>query len=255
MAQVSVFQAGGYRYIPAQFQYSGGVAAEPGYEIERARFAKPVPLVDAYRAVEAHLQSLGRPSTSFAACELRSPQPFTEQGFYEFNREYVKTLARWGIYKDGAEPVNPVARTNVCPVYNTPAEPVMFAFSYTVPERKGGARRASFVLSGSGDRKARAGTPEETIVRYNDTSAEGLRDKVSYVVAEMERRLTLLGLSWADAVSTQVYTVQNIGHLIGEMLAARGAGEGGIVWTYSRPPVLGLDYEMDVHGPAREIFI
>jgi hypothetical protein len=56
-------------------------------------------------------------------------------------------------------------------------------------------------------------------------------------------------------VSTQVYTVQNIGHLIGEMLAARGAGEGGIVWTYSRPPVLGLDYEMDVHGPAREIFI
>ena len=39
MAEVSVFQAGGYRCIKAGFQYSGGVAAEPGYEIERARFA------------------------------------------------------------------------------------------------------------------------------------------------------------------------------------------------------------------------
>ena len=28
MAEVSTFQAGGYRYIPAVFQYSGGVAAE-----------------------------------------------------------------------------------------------------------------------------------------------------------------------------------------------------------------------------------
>ena len=33
-----MFQAGGYRYIKAVFQYSGGVAAEPGYEIERAAF-------------------------------------------------------------------------------------------------------------------------------------------------------------------------------------------------------------------------
>ena len=69
---VPVFEPGGYRYIKAFFQYSGGVAAEPGYEIERARFGKPLRLADAYPAVEAHLQALGRPSTAFAACELRS---------------------------------------------------------------------------------------------------------------------------------------------------------------------------------------
>ena len=57
-----------------------------------------------------YLKALGRPSTAFAACELRSAAPFTEQGFHDFNREYVKTLARWGIYKDE---INPVARTNV----------------------------------------------------------------------------------------------------------------------------------------------
>ena len=45
-----MFAAGGYRYIPAVFQYSGGVAAEPGFEIVRVRFHKPVPLAQASRA-------------------------------------------------------------------------------------------------------------------------------------------------------------------------------------------------------------
>ena len=80
MADVLVFTPGGYRYIKAVFQYSGGVAAEPGFEIVRARFAKPPPMGAAYAAVEAHLAALARPTTAFAACELRSPAPFTDQG-------------------------------------------------------------------------------------------------------------------------------------------------------------------------------
>src|SRR3989337_868707 len=110
MSQLPVFRAGGYRYIKAVFQYSGGVAAEPGFEIVRARLAKPVALAEGFKAVEAHLQAAGRPLTAFCACELRSPAPFTEQGFLEFNKLYAGTLERWGIYQDGA---NPVARTNV----------------------------------------------------------------------------------------------------------------------------------------------
>jgi hypothetical protein len=255
MADVTVFDAGGYRYIKAVFQYSGGIAAERGYEIERARFAKPLPLRDAYAAVEAHLKSIGRATTAFAACELRSPQPFTDQGFYEFNRVYVSTLERWGIYKGGDQPVNPVARTNVCPVYNTPSEPVMYAFSYAVPHEATGASRDTFILSGSGDARASGNSYSERIVRPNDTSPEALREKVMFVADEMERRLMLLGLSWKDAVSTQAYTVQNIGHLVGEALAARGACEGGLVWYYARPPVVGLEFEMDVRGAARELVI
>jgi hypothetical protein len=56
-------------------------------------------------------------------------------------------------------------------------------------------------------------------------------------------------------VSTQAYTVQNIGHLVGEELAKRGAIASGLVWTYARPPVIGLDYEMDVRGTARELIM
>ena len=254
MSELPVFEPGGYRYIKAVFQYSGGVAAQPGYEIERVRFAKPLPLRDAYAAVGAHLKAIGRPGTAFAACELRSPDPFTDRGFTDFNRVYVQTLAKWGIYRDGEDALNPVARTNVCPMYLKPAEPVMHAFSYTVPAQRGAARR-SFIVSGGGEARAGEGDYSARIVRLNDTSPEGLREKVAFVFAEMERRLTLLGFSWADAVSTQAYTVQNIGHLIGELMASRGACEGGLAWHYARPPVIGLEYEMDVRGAAREIVL
>jgi hypothetical protein len=256
VSEVPVFEAGGYRYIKAFFQYSGGVAAEPGYEIERARFARPLPLRDAFAAVENHLERIARPATAFAACELRSPEPFTEQGFYDFNKAYVSTLERWGIYRGGDQPVNPVARTNVCPMYDKPREPLMYAFSYTVPVSSSSRRESrSFIISGSGESTGSGKTHRERIVRLDDTSPEGLREKVDVVVEEMERRLELLGFTWKDAVTTQAYTVHNIGHLVGVAIAARGACAGGLVWTYARPPVIGIDYEMDVRGAAREIML
>jgi hypothetical protein len=92
-------------------------------------------------------------------------------------------------------------------------------------------------------------------VRLGDNSAEGLREKVLFVADEMERRMGALGFSWKDAVSTQAYTVQNIGHLVGEVLAARGACTAGLTWHYARPPVIDLEFEMDVRGAAREIIL
>lgn len=252
MADVVAFGAGGYRYISAVFQYSGGVAAEPGYEIERARFMRPVPLAEAFVAIEAHLNALDRPPAAFAACELRSPAPFTDQGFYEFNKVYVTTLARWGIYREGDPLLNPVARTNVCPMYDKPAGPSVHAFSYTVPAA---ARRGTFVIAGGGDARESGPSYRDRIVRLGDTSPEGLREKVSYVAGEMERRMGLLGVGWKDASTTQMYTVQNVGHLVGELLAAKGAAAGGLVWNYMRPPVVDLEFEMDVRSVAREIIV
>lgn len=154
MSDVVAFREGGYRYIKAVFQYSSGVAAEPGVEIERVRLLKPLPLAEGYAAIEAHLKALGRPSTAFAACELRSPAPFTELGFLDFNREYVKTLARWGIYKDE---INLVARTNVCPEHGKPAQPSLYAFSYTVPAPN--AKRGNFIIAGGGEARGGEGNP------------------------------------------------------------------------------------------------
>src|SRR5260221_12058194 len=118
MSDVVVFKPGGYRYIKGGFQFSSGVAAETGFEIERARLLRPLPLGAGFAAVEAALSGLGRPSPAFAACELRSAEPFTEEGFEDFNREGVETLARWGVYRNRADPV---ARANGCPDYGQPA--------------------------------------------------------------------------------------------------------------------------------------
>src|SRR5437764_13927181 len=93
-----VFAAGGYRYIPAVFQYSGGVAAEPGFEIVRVRFHRSVPLSAGFARIEATIRAAGRPLTAFCACELRSPAPFTEDGFRAFNETYVGTLRQWGLF-------------------------------------------------------------------------------------------------------------------------------------------------------------
>jgi hypothetical protein len=247
MPEVIVFKPGGYRYIKAGFQFSSGVAAQSGFAIERVRLARPLPLAAGFSAVEAHLAALGRPSTAFAACELRSPEPFTEQGFEDFNREYVKTLARWGIYRDG---VNPVARTNVCPQYDKPREAVLFAFSYTVPSD---GRRGGFIVAGGAEVRGGVAGYAERTVRHGDTSPDALREKVRFVVELMEGRLKALGFSWPDALATQAYTVHDIGALIGPEIAARGAAPAGLTWHLARPPVHGLEFEMDVRGPAREL--
>ena len=69
------FAGGGYRFLPGVFQYSGGVAAEPGFRIERARFAKLLPLDAGFAAIETYLAGLGRPVLAYCAAELRSPKP------------------------------------------------------------------------------------------------------------------------------------------------------------------------------------
>jgi hypothetical protein len=248
MAEVIAFPAGGFRFIKGPFQYSAGVAAEPGFAIERVRFRRPVPVDEGFRAIESHLKTRGRPTTAFCACELRSPEPFTEEGFKAFNRVYVGTLERWGLFKDE---VNPVARSNVCPEVRKPAAPGFHAFSYTVPARAG--VKPTFVIAGSGEAAEGPGSYRERTIRYGDTSPEGMLEKARWVLGEQERRMKALGFDWGDATAVQVYTVHDFHGLVADELARRGAMDLGLTWHFARPPVQGLDYEMDVRSVATEL--
>jgi len=241
------FAAGGYRFLPHAFQYSGGVEALPGFMIERARFARPVPLADGFAAVEAYLARIGRPPAAFCACELRSPAQFTETGFIAFNRHYVERLAAWGIFRDE---VNPVARSNVCPEIDPPATPSFYAFSYTVPGDRGG-----FVVAGSGEAREGPGGYADRIVRLGDRSVAGLRDKTVCVLEAMEERLAGLGVGWGEATATQLYTVWDLHPFLAEEIVRRGAMPAGLTWHYARPPVQGLEVEIDVRGVHREIVL
>jgi hypothetical protein len=233
----SDFPAGNYRFIPAVFQYSGGVAANPGFEVERVRFDKLVPAW-MYSAICAKPSaSAGRPLTAFCACELRSPAAFTDDGF------------EWGLY-DGK--TNPVARSNVCPEIDPPAEPSFHAFSFTRPRS---TPMPSFVIAGSGESIEGGATYAERTVRYRDLSPDGLKDKIRHVVGAMERRMGEFGFGWKDATAAQTYTVHDFHPVFAEELVRRGAARSGLTWHFARPPVIDLEYEMDCRRVMREIVI
>ena len=246
-----IFSPGGYRYIPAVFQYSGGAAAESGFRIERVTFQTPVPLVQGFKRAAEIIKARGRPLTAFCACELRSPAPFTDAGFKSFNETYCETLSAWGIY-DAATKTNPVARSNVCPEIGPPAELSFHAFSFTVPAE---GESPTFVVAGSGEAREGGASYRERTVRWGEISEDAMREKALFVLGEMERRLGLLGYAWANTTATQVYTVHDLYPFLPDAIVGRGAARSGLTWHYCRPPVQGLEYEMDCRGVAVESFV
>ncbi len=170
----------------------------------------------------------------------------SEDGFRAFNRHYVGVLADWGIVANGR---NPVARSNVCPAIAPPGEPSFHAFSYTVPD-KGAA--PSFVIAGSGEVPEGKENYRDHVICPGDTSPAGLRAKADYVLGEMERRMAALGFRWPDTTATQVYTVHDFHPFLANDIVARGAAANGLSWQYCRPPVDGLDYEMDCRAVSVE---
>ena len=236
----------GYRYIPGPFQYSAGVAALPGYVIERARFANPIPLLEGFRRIEAHLTAAGLPLTAFCACELRSPAPFSDSGFVALNRDYVGTLARWGIFADER---NPVARSNVCPEVDPPATPSFHAFCYVRPATDA---PASFVCAGSGESLEGSGPYRDKTVRYGETTPDAIAEKARYVLGVMEQRMAALDADWTSTTGVQVYTVHDVYPFLAPQIAARGAMRHGLTWQFCRPPVVGLEYEMDCRSVPTE---
>ena len=243
------FSAGNYRFIPAVFQYSSGAAADSGFAIERVRFDRLLPLAEGFAAAADYIAAAGRPLTSFCACELRSPAAFTEDGFKTFNQHYVKTLAEWGLF-DGT--VNPVARSNVCPQIDPPAQPSFYAFSFTRPSQ---SATPSLVIAGGAEARGGPGSYPERIVRYRDLSPDGLREKVRFTVGQMESRLEAFGFGWNDTTAAQAYSVHDFHAVMADELVRRGAARSGLTWHFARPPVIDLEYEMDCRRVTRETVI
>jgi hypothetical protein len=250
VTEVLAFPDGNYRYIRGVFQYSAGVAAEPGFEIERVRFFRPLALRAGFTAIQARLQALGRPLTAFCACELRSRAPVSESGFSAFNQVYVEQLKAWRVFRDD---LNPVARSNVSPAVSARPEPSIHAFSYTVPAASGG--RGTFVVAGSAE--APEGRPgyRDHAIAAGDVSPKGIVEKARWTLGEMERRMGALGFGWNDSTALQLYTVHDTWPVLEKEMAARGAIAAGLSWHFARPPVIGLEYELDTRAVQREFVL
>jgi hypothetical protein len=154
-------------------------------------------------------------------------------------------LQKWGLF-DGK--VNPVARSNVCPEIDPPPEPSFHAFSFTVAAEAA----PSFVIAGSAEAREGGASYRERTVRHGETTPEAMREKARYVLGELERRLAAFGAGWADATATQVYTVHDLHSFLADEIVRRGAARAGLTWHYARPPVQGLEYEMDCRSVGRE---
>jgi hypothetical protein len=243
MAATIDLRAGGYRYLPHAFQYSGGVEALDGFRIERVVFSRPLPLAAGFAWIEDYLEKLGIPLAGFCACELRSPAQFTDQGFIDFNRHYTGTLMRWGVMKNTED--NPVARSNVIPPLHKPSEPSFFAFCFARPAA---GASGSFVIAGSGEAGDAPVPYAERTVRYGEISPDAMREKAAFVLGRMEERMAAFGKTWADTTAIQVYTVHDLNAHMEDEIVRRGAAQHGLTWHFARPPVQGLEYELDCRG-------
>ena len=231
--------------------FSSGALANPGFEIVHATFKPLARLVDGYGLIERHLREAGRPLNAICGIELRIPAALTPAGFDEFNRPYVERLTAWGLMIDG---LNPVARTNVAPATTPLAEPSLYGFYYTV--RAVGPARPAFVLAGVPEVASREGGKRE-IAAAGDVSLEGLRRKNTCILETLGGLLHEMSLGWNEASAVNLYTVHDLHPLFAtDLFPALGAAAyRGIRWHYARPPVLGLELEIDGYAARQELVL
>jgi hypothetical protein len=253
--------AGNYTFIRGIGPFSAAVHAQPGSAIVRAAFRPFVALEGGYARIERHLRDLNRPISALCGMQLRIRRPFSREGFDEFNRPYIERLRGWGLDVAGA---NPVTRTNVAYELQPVAAPMLASFFYTIPSA---VAAATWVMSGVpeitsrdggvGQGAAESARRGQGIVAPGDTSPDGLRQKTACVLDIVAHHLAELKVSWADATTVNLYTVHDMCSLLAPMLipAVAQAAQVGITWHYSRPPVTGLELEIDAWSVAHEEII
>jgi hypothetical protein len=187
----------------------------------------------------------GRSPSAVCAIELRSPAPMSWKAFDEFNAGYVDMLDALGITVDGA---NPVARTNVVPILDPPTTHVVDALCFTVPRTR--HDHQTFVVAGAAEVR---GNQEEAVVRSGETSPDALGEKAALVLDQMTERMAALGATRDQLAAAHVYTP----HMLdpGLCLAigrATGARDGSFRIHVARPPITGLEFEMDMRSVAAE---
>ncbi len=144
-----------------------------------------------------------------------------------------------------------IARTNVCPPALPPGDPALHAFCFVRPAPA--STRRTLIVAGAGE--LRSGIlVREGIIRLGETSPDAIAEKARYVCDVMEQRLLGLGGDWKDVTAVNAYTVHPLEPLLETLLLKRmpAAVRHGVVWHFTRPPVVDIEYEMDLRGIATE---
>jgi hypothetical protein len=118
------------------------------------------------------------------------------------------------------------------------------------------ANRRTFVVAGAGE-LPEGSLDQKDVVRRGDTTQDGLREKVRFVVGLMSGRLKGLEVAWDAVTAVDMYTVHSVCALLAdEVIRPMGASSThGVTWHYSRPPIVSIEYEMDVRRTGRDIVL
>lgn len=239
---------GNFKFLRGGAAFSGAAVADEGYGITHVTFLNPLPVAQGVDFIAAYLQQQIRPVHALCSMELRSPRRLNMTDFAEFNNKvYLPALQKYDLMVEG---VSPITRSNVAVEINPPATQVVYAFAYTTPTETR-ATIPDFVLSGAADSRSSG------IVRAGETSDDAMREKAVYVMGELRERLDVLNLKWDDCSAINVYTAQNIFPFLREaLLAPLGRAQmEGVRWYLTRPPIEGMEFEVDARRTLREVLI
>jgi len=233
---MDVKKADGFRFLPVDGPFSAGVAAEPGFDIVRVHVPYHTPLARGFEMIEQAIRRSHRPMKALCALELRVPKQYNRTDWAEFNAGYVAQWKRWEATVDDRIPG---ARTNVAPELDPPHEPCLHAFCYTMQAERGGE---DFVISGAPE-------PEGT--------QGGLPAYWAAIAKELETRMTALAVTWDGATETQLYATRADHELFAspDLTRFQDLVRPGLRWFFSRPPVEGLNIEVDVRRLTSESWV
>ena len=243
-------ERGRYKFLPGIDPYSCGTIADGSHEIVHATFLDQPQWEEGFARADSYLQDAGLDRFALCGVELRCPHPYPMDGFIEFNNGYCELLRSWGLHVEGK---NPIARTNVAPAHDPPSVTTMHGFSFVAPSS---TNHTTFLISGAGELH-RGDLDEAQIVRVGDISAEAMVEKASFVQGIMEQRMGDLGVSWTEVTTVDVYTIHLLDQTLSQVVL-RGMGRAsrhGFRWYCSRPPVVDIEFEMDIRGVRQEVYL
>jgi hypothetical protein len=84
-----------------------------------------------------------------------------------------------------------------------------------------------------------------------------MQEKAAYVMDTMHSRLSGLQLTWQSVTTVNIYTVEILQPYLAAVILERlgPAAIHSVHWHYSRPPIAGLAFEMDMRGVRQELWL
>ena len=247
---LTIGMSSGFAYLPGGPRpFSTGVIARPGFALVRVRPRAALPLAAGLDLVASHLAARGLQPLALAALELRAPAALAPAAFASFNRDYAALLRERGFL---AADAFPIARSNMAPLFDPPAQATLHAFTYAAPDAGGPAHGegADFLVSG----KPELREDPPGIVAAGDVSPAGMAAKAGFVIAALRAAADALGGDWRLLTGAQAYTTRPLEGAL-PVLRDVGLAALGVTLVPGYPPVTGLDFEIDVRAIRTELAV